>query len=167
MAFGLSDQDLAENLFAFCLQNDAAFVERFNDGLNSADIKVEWDPKVLDHQELLIFMCWLARRVVPSKPKILNALQSAYYLGSVKQHFGTMQEKVIFESVSKRFYEYDEAMANATETFDIVYVIGPVTERIFANNPALMVHMPKIQLITAHIFTEWVLSLTTTVRELM
>lgn len=167
MAFGLSEQDLAENLFAFCLQNDAAFAERFSDGLSSAAIKVEWQADSLDHQELLIFMCWLARRVVPSKPKLLNALQTAYFLGSVKQHFGTMEEKAIFDAVNKRFYEYDQAMANASETFDIVYVIGPVTERIFAKNPALMVHMPKIQLITAHIFTEWVLSLTTAVRELL
>lgn len=167
MAFGLSEQDLAENLFAFCLQNDAAFAERFNDGLNSAGIKVEWSTTSLDHQELLIFMCWLARRVVPSKPKILNALQTSYFLGSVKEHFGTMEEKKIFEAVNKRFYEYDQAMANATEQFDIVYVIGPVTERVFSSNPALLVHMPKIQLITAHIFTEWLLSLTTAVKELV
>lgn len=167
MAFGLSEQDLAENLFAFCLQADAAFAERFNDGLTSTGIKVEWNAASLDHQELLIFQCWLARRVVPNKPKILNALQTSYYLGSVKPYFGTMDEKQIFEAVTKRFYEYDQAMANATETFDIVYVISPVCQRVFANNPALLVHMPKIELITAHIFTEWVLSLTSAVRELI
>lgn len=167
MAFGLSEQDLAENLFAFCLQADASFPERFNDGLNADGIKVEWNAASLDHQELLIFLTWLARRVIPNKPKMLNALQASYFLGSVKDHFGTMEEKQIFEAVTKRFYEYDQAMANASEPFDIVYVIGPVTERVFANNPALMVHMPKIQLITAHIFTEWVLSITQTVRELL
>lgn len=164
--FGINDKELSENLFMLCLQADAAFDQQIADNLNAASIQAKFDPTQLDHRELLVFYLWLARRVVGESPKVLNALQTAYFLVSANSPFNAEDGQKVFQEISQRFYEYDQAMFNAPEHLDVMYVSSYITQRAFAKCPELLVHMPKLEMMISRLMTEWIISVTKTLKEL-
>ncbi len=165
-SFGINEKELSENLFTLCLQADAMFDQQMYDAVQAAGIDAKVEPASFDHQELLVFYIWLARRVVDEAPKVLNGLQAAYFLVSSNTAFNGQDGKKVFQSLSERFFEYDEAMSNASSKLDVVYVAGMVATRVFAKSPELMVHLPKLEMILSRLMSEWVLSVSKTIKEL-
>ena len=166
-AFGIADKELSENLFALCLQADAAFEQQMADAFQSANLQIQYDPSKLDHAELITFYIWLGRRVVGEQPKVLNALQAAYFLTSTNSPFSGQDGQKIFQNISQRFFEYDQAMLNAPEKMDVVYVVPTVTQRVFGHIPEVLVHLPKIEIMASRLFAEWAVSVSKTLKELI
>ncbi len=165
--FKISDRDLAETLFALCLQADAAFESQLHDALSPIGVNVTIEQSTIDHRELLIFYVWMAHRMMREHPKVLNSLQSAYFIASVPVGGQTDDGQQLFQLVNQRFYEYDQAMANAADPLDIVYVARPAYQRILAHSPELLVHGPRLEIIVTHLFTEWIVSASRAVKELV
>lgn len=163
--FKISERAIADTLFALCLQADAAFEEQLKDAIRSAGINVEIEPNAIDHRELLLFYCWLSHRIFPDQPKVMNALQTSYYLASINPNANADGQQ-LFQFVNQRFYEYDQAMSNASDPLDIVYVNRVVTPRILSSSPQLMVHEPRLEIMLTHLFTEWIVSVSKTIREM-
>jgi hypothetical protein len=164
---GNAEKELSENLFALCLQADALFEQQMIDNLQAAGIPAQWDANRVDHQELIIFYLWLARRIFSERPKVLNALQVAYYLVSAKTPFNGQDDQKVFQTISQRYFELDQAMSSAAQPLDVVYVSGNVMRRVFDKCPDLLPHLPKLEMIAARLFTEWTVSVTSTMKELM
>lgn len=165
--YGIADKELSENLFTLSLQADAAFEQQVADSFQASNIQAIYDSSKIDHQELLVFLLWLARRISAEQPKVLNALQVGYFLVSNNSPFSGQDGQKVFQFISQRWFEYDQAMANAPQPLDVVYVSGELARKVFAHVPEVAMHMPRLELIVARLLTEWIVSVTKTIKELL
>lgn len=166
-AYGIAQKVLSENLLALSLQADAAFEAQVNDALQAANIQVIYDSSKIDHRELMVFYLWLAKRIAQAEPKVLNALEASYLLTSGNTSFSGEDGQQVFQFITQRYFEYDQAMSNAPQVLDVVYVSGLIAKKVFAHVPEIMVHMPHLELIVARLLTEWIVSVTKTIKELL
>ncbi|MBI2984482.1 MAG: hypothetical protein HYY50_02560 [Candidatus Kerfeldbacteria bacterium] len=165
---GLSDRELASSLFALCLQADAAFGGEFVDAAASYGYTIHVPEDAIDHGELLIALVWLVQWISRSRPGLVHAL-GGHYLSAVTSlpYFGNRTDRQALERFFiDRTHHYDSLVERSAQGLDLIEVAYEMSKYALRNWFEVQHHLPRVEIVVAHLLTQWVVSVTQTVKEL-